>query len=262
MTKMFDEGSGPPLVLVQPLQGRWEWMRPSLVALSKYARVISYTLCGDIGSGARMDPSQGFSAFTRQLEEVMERAGVTRAALCGVSFGGVVAAHYAALQPERVSHLIVASSPGPGWEPTASQAAYVARPWLSLPALALTGVGRVGIEIAAALPGWGARMGFALRYFGAAMRFPMLPHLMARRVRLMQEVDLAADCARIKAPTLVITGDASLDRVVPVASTKEYVNQIRGARYAMMDRTGHLGSLTQPDRFARIVGEFVNASSS
>src|SRR3984893_8959959 len=100
--KIFDEGSGSAIVLIQPLQGRWEWMRPSLVALSKYARVISYTLCGDIGSGARMDPAHGFDAFTQQLEEVLERTGLTRVALCGVSFGGVVAAHYAASHPERV----------------------------------------------------------------------------------------------------------------------------------------------------------------
>ena len=259
---MFDEGSGPALVLIQPLQGRWEWMRPSLVALSKYARVISYSLRGDIGSGARAKASDGFDAYTRQLEEVMEKAGVTRAALCGVSFGGVVAAHYAALHPDRVSHLIVASSPGPGWKPTASQAGYVARPWLSMPSFAVSGAKRVGAEIFAALPSWGGRFGFGLRYLGVAVRFPALPHLMARRVRLLQAVDLAADCSRIQAPTLVITGDESLDRVVPTTSTAEFVKRIRGARCAKMDRTGHLGSLTQPDRFARIVGEFVNASSS
>jgi pimeloyl-ACP methyl ester carboxylesterase len=259
---MFDQGSGPAIVLIQPLQGRWEWMRPSLVALSRYTRVISYSLCGDIGSGVRMDPSEGFDAYTRQLEQVMERAGVGRVALCGVSFGGVVAARYTAQHPERVSHLIVASSPGPGWKPTARQAGYVARPWLSMPAFALTGASRVGVEIAAAFPGWGGRIGFAIRYLGAAARFPAQPQLMARRARLLEDVDIAADCARIEAPTLVITGDESLDRVVPTASTREFVKQIRGARYAMMDRTGHLGSLTQPERFARIVGEFVNASSS
>ena len=259
---MFDMGAGRPVVLIQPLQGRWEWMRPSLVALSKYTRVISYTLSGDMGSETRMDPAQGFETFVRQLEEVLERNGLTRVALCGVSFGGVVAAHYAAAHPKRVSHLIIASSPGPGWRPTASQAGYVGSPWLSLPALAFTGAGRLGVEIAAALPTWRERFGFAARYLAAGVRFPALPHLMARRVRLMQTVDLAADCARIEAPTLVITGDEALDKVVPVASTKEYAKQVRGARYVMMDRTGHLGSLTQPERFARIVGEFVNASSS
>src|SRR6202007_2853131 len=118
-----------------------------------------------------------------------------------------------------------------GWKPTESQAGYVGSPWLSLPALAVTGAGRVGVEIAAALPGWGERIGFACRCLAAGVRFPALPHLMAERVRLMQTVDLAADCARIEAPTLVVTGEETLDRVVPTTSTREYVKQIRGARY-------------------------------
>ena len=46
------------------------------------------------------------------------------------------------------------------------------------------------------------------------------------------------------------------------ASTREFVQLFPDAEYAMMDRTGHIGLVTQPDRFARIVGEFVNASSS
>ena len=82
---------------------------------------------------------------------------------------------------------------------------------------------------------------------------------MARRVRLLEKVDVSRDCRRITAPTLVITGEPALDRVVPVASTRKYVDLIRGAKYVMMDRTGHLGVLTQPERFARIVADFVNA---
>ena len=73
---------------------------------------------------------------------------------------------------------------------------------------------------------------------------------------------LRADCARIVARTLVITGEPALDRVVPAASTREFVGLIAGARYEMMAGTGHIGLVTQPDRFARIVGEFVNGSSS
>src|SRR5258708_8316962 len=240
---MFDEGTGPTLVVIQPLQGRWEWMRPSLVALSKYARVISYTLCGDIGSGARMDPSHGFHALTRQLDAVMEHVGVRRVSLCGVSFGGCVALSYAARNPDRVSHLIVASSPGPGWRPTAQQAAHVERPWLSLPAVTVTALSRMGREVVSALPNRGARTAFALRFAATAVRFPALPHLTAPPVRLLQELDLAADFARITAPTLVITGEPALDSVVPVASTQEYVNRIHRARYAIIDRPGRPGPI-------------------
>jgi len=160
------------------------------------------------------------------------------------------------------TRLIVASSPGPGWRTSAEQAAYVARPLLTLPLFLSTAAGRLHAELAAALPRPRARLAFVVRAAIAAVRYPALPHVMARRVRLMQALDLAGDAARITAPTLVVTGDPGLDRVVPVASTRQYLSHIRGSRYEMMENTGHSGSLTQPETLARIVGTFVNASSS
>ena len=68
-------------------------------------------------------------------------------------------------------------------------------------------------------------------------------------------------CAH-QVPTLLVTGEPRLDRVIPVESTREYIGLIPGVRYQMMERTGHLGLVTQPDRFARIVSDFVNASDS
>ena len=93
------------------------------------------------------------------------------------------------------------------------------------------------------------------------MTAPMLPGLMARRVQLQQQTALQPDCQRIVAPTLVVTGDETLDLVVPVASTKEYLQLIPGAQHVVMDRTGHLGLLTQPDRFAGILKEFLASHS-
>jgi 3-oxoadipate enol-lactonase len=258
----FDAGSGPPLVVVQPLQGRWEWTKPLLVALSQRARVVSYSLSGDVGSGRLMRAAHDFEEFVGQLEDVMDGSGIEAAALCGVSFGGAVAARFAAEFPHRVTRLIIASSPGPGWRPNETQAKYVARPFLSMPAFTAGAVSRIGAEIGAALPTWPARLRFTARYAGAAVRYPMMPHLMASRVRLLERIDLAEDCARITAPTLVITGEPSLDRIVPVASTRRYADLIAGARYVMMDGTGHLGALTQPSRFAALVGEFINGHDS
>jgi 3-oxoadipate enol-lactonase len=85
---------------------------------------------------------------------------------------------------------------------------------------------------------------------------------MARRVRLLEQLDLADDCSRITAPTLVLTGERALDRVVPLDSTRRYVDLIPGARYVMIERTGHLGVLTQPRQFARLVSNFVNGDHS
>jgi pimeloyl-ACP methyl ester carboxylesterase len=237
-------------------------MRPTLGALAARHRVISYSLAGDFGTGIRMDPTQGFEVFLAQIDRVLDRAGVERTALCGVSYGGIIAACYAARRPSRVTKLVIASAPGPHWVPSARQARYAGRPWLSVPAFGITAIERLGGEIRAALPDWRARASFMLRYLASVLMAPMLPHLMSERVRLQQQLDCAADCGRVTAPTLVITGEPSLDRVVPVESTREYVGLIAGARYEMMKGTGHLGLLTQPDRFARIVSDFLDARDS
>ena len=131
-----------------------------------------------------------------------------------------------------------------------------------MPAFCATAFQRLGAEIHAALPDWPSRAGFTLGYVVNALAAPMLPHQMAARVRLQQSIDGSAACSAIRAPTLVITGEPKLDRVVPVESTREYARLIPGARYEMMDNTGHLGMLTQPDRFARIVRDFIHASHS
>jgi pimeloyl-ACP methyl ester carboxylesterase len=257
---MFDRGSGPPVIVVPGVQGRWEWMRPTLDALSRRCRTVSYSLSGDFGSGSPMDGSQRFDSYIEQLESIFESTGIDRAVICGVSYGGLIALRFASLRPERVTGLTIVSAPAPGWKPSARQASWIARPWLSAPAFVATGPFRLWPEIRAALPEGPKRLRFALAHGIRVLRAPMIPPLMALRVRQQQELDFRADCERIRTRTLVITGDDNLDTVVPVQVTQRYCELIPSARYVRMDGTGHLGSITQPERFARIVGEFAHAN--
>lgn len=259
---MFDKGSGTPLVVVQALQGRWEWTAPLVEELAQSARTITYSLCGEVGSGRAPSSHVGIDEYIAQLRDVMDETGLRAAALCGISFGGVVAAHFAARFPERVTRLVIVSSPGPGWRASAVQAGYAARPWRSLPAFAAGAVRRTAPEILSALDTWRARLGFALRSGATSIRYPSMPHRMAERARLIEGLDLAADCARIAAPTLVITGEPGLDQVVPVESTRRYAELIPNARYVMVEKTGHQGVLTQPRRFAALVSDFIHADHS
>lgn len=249
---MFDEGSGPPVVVIPGVQGRWEWMRPALRALSARCRVISYSL------GA----ATTFDDLVAQLDGVLDSKGVTAAAICGVSFGGIVATRYAAARPERTSALIVVSTPSPAWTPSPSQARHLARPWRSTPAFLASSPGKMWPEIAAAIDGWPSRLRFCAEHLGRIAAAPIVPAEMAARLRLSPGMALAADCARVRARTLVVTGEPDLDRVVPVSSTREFVGLVRGATYVVMEHTGHIGLVTQPDRFGQLVGEFVNGSSS
>jgi pimeloyl-ACP methyl ester carboxylesterase len=250
--KIFDEGSGPPIVVIPGVQGRWEWMRPALRALSRHCRVISYSLGG----------AKRFDELVAQVDEVFDRRGVQTAAICGVSFGGLIATKYAAARPERTDALIIVSTPAPAWTPSPVQARHLASPWWSTPAFLATAPGRIWPEIAAAIDGNSSRLRFCVAHVARIVAAPIVPAQMAARMKLRPGLELCSDCARVTARTLVISGDPDLDHVVPASSTREFVGLIRDAKYAMMDRTGHIGLVTQPDRFAEIVGAFVNASSS
>jgi 3-oxoadipate enol-lactonase len=256
---VFDSGTGPPLVVVPGVQGRWEWAKPALLQLARRCRTISYSLCGDIGSRRRPAPSAGFDSYVRQLEDVLDEAGLDRAALCGVSFGGYIALRFAARRPERVSSLVLASAPGPGWRPNAQQSKWIAHPWLSVPGFVLTSPLRVMPEIRAAIPRRPGRLAFLVRQTIRCAAAPMMPPLMASRIRCVSDMDVRTESAGIRAATLVLSGEERLDRVVPVASTRAYASLIQGAEYRVLPETGHMGLLTRPEQFADIVAGFVHA---
>lgn len=235
-------------------------MQPALVALSRSCRTISYSLCGDLGSGARLEPRLGFDNYLRQLDAVVERTGVSRPAICGVSYGGWIALRYAARRPDGVSALVLVSAPAPGWAPSPRQSRYIGAPWRSAPAFVVAAPVRTWPEIRQALPSWRERLRFVVTHGCRVVVSPMLPPLMAARVREVQAMDFRADCDAVRAPTLVVTGEPGLDTVVPVEVTRRYRTLIPGSQYEMMEGTGHLGLVTQPDRFARIVSTFVHAS--
>src|SRR4029453_15590164 len=130
------------------------------------------TLCGDAGSGMKFDRALGFNNFMRQLDRVLDRTGLERAALCGVSYGGFIALRYAASRPERVTSLVFASSPAPGWVPNERQQRYVLHPWRSAPAFVAGAPLRLWPEIRAAYDTPGERVAFSVRHAARVVAAP------------------------------------------------------------------------------------------
>jgi pimeloyl-ACP methyl ester carboxylesterase len=112
-------------------------------------------------------------------------------------------------------------------------------------------------ELCMTFPDRTQRIRAATRYAGLVLRAPTAPSRMGQRARLALSVNFEEDCERVSAPTLIVTGEPGMDRVVPTDSTLEYVRLIKGARVARLDSTGHLGVITKPDRFADLIADFV-----
>ena len=54
--------------------------------------------------------ARGFECYVDQVREALDLAGLSTAAICGVSYGGLIAAAFAARYPERVSPLVLVSA--------------------------------------------------------------------------------------------------------------------------------------------------------
>jgi len=246
--EIIDRGSGPALVLIPGLQGRWEYMRPAVEALSSCFRVLTFSLDG-----------AGLDGYADQAAAAMTAKGIDRATICGVSFGGLVAVRFAARYPARCAALVLASTPQPALRLRRRHEIYIRAPWIFGPIFLAESPFRLRPEIVVAIPDARARRRFTVQALRTLMSARVSLPQMAARARLIANVDLTADCESIAAPTLVVTGEAGLDHVVPVAGSSEYTRLIRNARSVVLERTGHLGSVTRPDAFCELVRTFTSS---
>src|SRR5690348_8144786 len=92
------------LVLIPGIQGRWEFMQPTVDALSRDFRVLTFSLRND---------ARSLDDYAAQVSDILDGSGVDRAVIVGVSFGGLVALRFAAQHPARTRALVLASAPAP-----------------------------------------------------------------------------------------------------------------------------------------------------
>ena len=97
--------------------------------LAEHYRVITYSLCDERSSPFRMRSEALGSRTIVRAGRRRARSGRARAARDrGVSYGGLIAAEFAARHPERVSDLVLASALPTDWTPDARARFICARP--------------------------------------------------------------------------------------------------------------------------------------
>ena len=101
------KGTGPDVVLIHGVTGDlsiW-FLCKAIQELSETHRVTAYDLRGHGYSDA---PPTGYTSADQagDLFAIMDELSISSAALVGHSFGGVIAAHAAALAPQRVESVV------------------------------------------------------------------------------------------------------------------------------------------------------------
>jgi pimeloyl-ACP methyl ester carboxylesterase len=254
--RIIERGDGRPIVVVPGIQGRYEWGLPTVSALASLGRVVTFSLADEPTSGFAWSDSEGFENYVRQLEAVIGVTCATPPVLVGVSYGGLIAAEFAARHPGRISSLVIASSPPPSWHLPERALRYLKAPRLMAPLFWLGAPLRAYPELKAALPSVRERWHFVFDHGRRIVAAPASSARMVRRLRWLETARFSLD-HRIDVPALIVTGEPDLERVVPPADTLKFRAWLPEARVVTLAHTGHNGCVTRARDFAAAVAGLV-----
>jgi pimeloyl-ACP methyl ester carboxylesterase/DNA-binding winged helix-turn-helix (wHTH) protein len=236
-------GSGPPLVKaanwLNHLEYDWNspiWS-PLLQALAAEYRLVRYDERGNGLSDWDVDDIS-FDAFVRDLESVVDASGPDRFPLFGISQGCAVSIAYAALHPERVTHLVLLGGYARGRKKRSSQREVEQAD--ALQALMRLGWGQENpafrqLFTSLFIPGGSTEQ---MLWLNDLQRTTTSPETAVRIREAMNAIDVTALLPRVQVPTLVL--HCRDDAVVPFEEGRLMAAGIPGARFVALEGRNHL----------------------
>ncbi|GHH40365.1 3-oxoadipate enol-lactonase [Lentzea cavernae] len=239
---------GPVVVLAGSLGSALQMWDANVPALEEHFRVVRYDTRGHGRSPAVPGPNT-IDALADDLVGLLDRLGVAKAHLVGLSLGGMTALRVAARDPERVDRLAVLCTSahlGP------------ASNWTDRAALVRAEGTRAVAE--SVVQRW-----FTPAYQDRARWVEMVAATDAEGYAACCEaiaaMDQRADLHRITAPTLAIAG--ADDPATPPPHLDLIATSVRDGRLLVVPGAAHLANAEQPEAVtAALVGHLTKESSS
>jgi DNA-binding SARP family transcriptional activator/pimeloyl-ACP methyl ester carboxylesterase len=236
-------GHGVPLVKtanwLNHLEFDWEspvWQH-WLEELSRDRMLVRYDERGNGLSDWDVDDIS-FEAFVRDLETVVDAAGLERFALFGISQGVGVSVAYAVRHPERVSRLILHAGYLKGWRARGSPEEIERREAMSR--LILSGWGQDNPAFRQIFTTFYIPEGTAeqMRWFNELLRVSTSPANALRLVDTFSRIDVTALASQVRAPTLVTC--SRHDAAIPYEQSRALASLIPGARFVLLEGRNHI----------------------
>jgi pimeloyl-ACP methyl ester carboxylesterase len=264
-----DSGSGPVVLFIHGILGsqrQWEHLVDSM---DDDHRVLLPDLFGH-GESAKPLGDYSLSAHAAAMRDLLDHLGIERVTLVGHSLGGGIAMQFSYLFPERVEHLVLVSSGGLGREvnvmlrsatlPGAAQVLSVIASPRVLTRVEALGRGasrlgwRPGADISAAWRGFSA-LGDreSRRAFLATTRAVI--DLGGQSISAHDHLDGSQPV-----PTMIVWG--SKDRMIPASHALSLEEALPDCRIEIFEGAGHFPHLEDPDRFARVLRDFIAGGST
>lgn len=205
----------------------------------------------------RSDPTAagfGTADMADDAAAVLDRSGVHRAHVFGISLGGMIAQQLALRHPGRVSSLVLGAT-------TMGGKSAARPPRTAIFALLRAASGSVAEAIRLSTP-WVLDAAFVERHpeivdewIAIAEGEPRHPFALLGQLLASLFHDTSEHIHRIRAPTLVVTGDR--DRLIPMENSRQLATRIPGARLSILPGAGHDFPTERPGEVARLLTEFI-----
>lgn len=236
-------GTGPPLVKASNWLSHLDFDLSSPVwdhlldAMSETHTLLRYDQRGSGLSDWRVDDIS-MDAWVRDLEAVVDSAGLERFPLLAISQGLPIAVEFIARHPERVTHLVAHGGYARGRRKrgdakTLEEAEVLLR-------LAEVGWGRDDASFRQVFASMFLPEGTLeqMRWFNELARISTSAENAVRMIRVFDEVDVTEKLAAVRCPTLVLhsTGDLR----VPFSEGRFIAGRIPHARFVPIDSVNHL----------------------
>jgi proline iminopeptidase len=232
--------------------------KPDFSPMAEVAQVVYLDHRGN-GRSDRGDPAKwNLPQWGDDVRAFCEALEIERPIVMGVSFGGMVAMSYATRHPEHPGKLVLSST------------AAVSRQDRSLDMFERLG----GAEVREAArrffenPGPETMADYQKKCLPLYNRTPSGPESVLRSVMNLELMgsffkyeshtfNFLPELGRIKCPTLIAAGE--LDPILPVADSKDIAAAMAPgvARLEVFENAGHGAHRDQPDRFFKVLNEFI-----
>jgi len=253
-TPVIVANGGPGLSHIYMLQND-VWTR-----LSHNRQIVFYDQRGT-GKSKRVSPDApfGMDAQVADMEAVRAKFGFQRFDLVGDSYGGLLAMAYAAAHPEHIEKLILSDSAAPAWKDIVRVLPDV------FPDILEQIATREKSSTDKDAADQRIRDHFLMLFYSEANRDAYLagvkdlesvPQVSAAVQKATRTLDLTAELPKFKFPTMVITGRYDMN-VTPLTAWNIY-KAIPGAKFVVFEKSGHLPSCEEPDRYVSVVDAFLS----
>jgi 3-oxoadipate enol-lactonase len=247
--QVFGERSLPAVVLLHSIATRGALWSPQTTLWSSHFHLIVPDLPGHGDSPAAAGLTT-LEDYAGAINDLLDDLGVRRAAMVGISLGGMIAQAYALRFPQRLSALVLAQTLARVNPEAAAQWELRKRTAREL---------GMRVQVQPTLQRW-----FTADFLRAApMTVEWVGNMIASTstdgyeaaAGAIQHLNFFEQLAGLSVPTLVVAG--ADDVAASPAIAQALCGKIPGAQLAIVERAAHLANVEQPIVFAEVVGGFL-----